>query len=81
MYVYFKFKECDGEIVSHAGKVTAGNVFGGRTVTLQMLLSAGILQAGPGTMTIEYLVRFTTKIALFEVCLLQNVLLVLIQIQ
>lgn len=66
MYVYFEFKECDVENVSQAGKVTAGNVFGGRTITLQMLLSAGILQAGPGTMTIEYLVRFITKIVQFH---------------
>lgn len=35
------------------GKESSGN----RSVTLQNLLSAGILNSGPGAMTIEYLVR------------------------
>lgn len=35
------------------GKESSGN----RSVTLQNLLSAGILESGQGAMTIEYLVR------------------------
>lgn len=35
------------------GKESSSN----RSVTLQNLLSAGILESGPGAMTIEYLVR------------------------
>lgn len=58
----FEFKECDGENVNQAGNLAAGNVPGGRTITLQMLLSAGILHAGLGTMTIEYLVSFVVHV-------------------
>lgn len=36
------------------GKESSSN----RSVTLQNLLSAGILESGPGAMTIEYLVRY-----------------------
>lgn len=35
------------------GKESSSN----RSVTLQNLLSAGILESGPGAMTIEYLVK------------------------
>lgn len=39
------------------GKESSGN----RSVTLQNLLSAGILESGPGAMTIEYLVKHNTN--------------------
>ncbi|KAK4879501.1 hypothetical protein RN001_007647 [Aquatica leii] len=48
-------EDLDGEIGQRVGKINAGNTSTSRTITLQMLLSAGILQPGSGTMTIEYL--------------------------
>ncbi|KAB0798195.1 hypothetical protein PPYR_09188 [Photinus pyralis] len=44
--------DCEGQ---RTGKNNAGNTSTSRTITLQMLLSAGILQPGNGSMTIEYL--------------------------
>ncbi|CAH0557896.1 unnamed protein product [Brassicogethes aeneus] len=46
-------KEVEGEVPSKQVKQNATT--NNRTVTLQMLLSAGILDPGPGYMTIEYL--------------------------
>ncbi|KAF5282750.1 hypothetical protein FQR65_LT02747 [Abscondita terminalis] len=48
-------EEIDGENGQRVGKTNAGNTSTSRTITLQMLLSAGILQPGSGSMTIEYL--------------------------
>ncbi|KAF5288735.1 hypothetical protein FQA39_LY15307 [Lamprigera yunnana] len=48
-------EEIDGENGQRTSKCNAGNTLNSRTITLQMLLCAGILQPGSGTMTIEYL--------------------------
>ncbi|KAJ8974095.1 hypothetical protein NQ317_011614 [Molorchus minor] len=51
-------EEFDEDIDDHGktqSKPVQGREPNNRTVTLQMLLSAGILEPGPGTMTIEYL--------------------------
>lgn len=37
-------------------KQNLGSTSSGKTITLQMLLGAGILEPGKGVMTIEYLV-------------------------
>lgn len=49
-------QEYDAESGSRSGKAGAGTTSTGRTITLQMLLAADILQPGEGSMTIEYLV-------------------------
>ncbi|EFA03246.1 MPN domain-containing protein CG4751 isoform X1 [Tribolium castaneum] len=48
-------EDLEGENVSRGGKLSTGPSATSRTVTLQMLLAADILQPGNGTMTIEYL--------------------------
>ncbi|KAK5645969.1 hypothetical protein RI129_004433 [Pyrocoelia pectoralis] len=50
----FVDEELDSE-GQRTSKNHAGNTSSSRTITLQMLLSAGILQPGNGSMTIEYL--------------------------
>lgn len=54
--VLFIFQETECENEQKSG--TVKHIFGGssRTITLQMLLDAKILQPGEGAMTIEYLV-------------------------
>jgi proteasome lid subunit RPN8/RPN11 len=47
--------DLEGDNGSRGGKHATGSSTTPRTVTLQMLLSADILQPGKGTMTIEYL--------------------------
>ncbi|KAJ8958905.1 hypothetical protein NQ318_019673 [Aromia moschata] len=47
--------DIDGDHGKSQNKQVSGRESSNRTVTLQMLLSAGILEPGPGTMTIEYL--------------------------
>ncbi|XP_018562633.1 MPN domain-containing protein CG4751-like isoform X2 [Anoplophora glabripennis] len=48
-------EDVDGDHGKGHNKQLHGKESNNRTVTLQMLLSAGILEPGPGTMTIEYL--------------------------
>jgi proteasome lid subunit RPN8/RPN11 len=50
-----KAPDLEGDNGSRGGKHATGSSTTPRTVTLQMLLSADILQPGKGTMTIEYL--------------------------
>ncbi|KAJ3634078.1 hypothetical protein MTP99_010986 [Tenebrio molitor] len=51
----FADEDLEGDNGSRGGKHATGSSTTPRTVTLQMLLSADILQPGKGTMTIEYL--------------------------
>lgn len=53
----FLFKDCDGEFPQPSCVKSSNVANSSKTITLQMLLNAGILQPGKGAMSIEYLVR------------------------